>query len=92
MSTPDNIKKILLISNYVGYGQPSKKVLDEVIRKRGYLKTIDHKRVPISNNVLIEELLGAHGIICIEDLIDAFWNCKKNQKVYEAVKQVLWPI
>ena len=78
MSTPDNIKKILLISNYVGYGQPSKKVLDEVIRKRGYLKTIDHKRVPISNNVLIEELLGAHGIICIEDLIDAFWNCKKN--------------
>jgi large subunit ribosomal protein L7e len=92
MSTPENIKKILLISNYVGYGRPSKKVLDEVIRKRGYLKTSDHKRVPISNNVLIEELLGTQGIICIEDLIDAFWNCKKNIKAYEAVKQVLWPI
>lgn len=78
MSTLDNIKKILLISDYIGYGQPSKKTLDEVIRKRGYLKTTDHKRIPISDNIQIEELLGTHGVICIEDLIDAFWNCKKN--------------
>ena len=61
-------------------------MLDEVIRKRGYLKTQDNKRVPISDNIKIEELLGSHGVICIEDLIDAFWNCKKNQTVYEAVK------
>jgi large subunit ribosomal protein L7e len=78
MSTIDNLKKLLLISDYVGYGIPTKKVLDDVIRKRGFLKTSTHKRVPISNNVLIEELLGTHGIICIEDLIDALWNCKKN--------------
>ena len=58
----------------------------------GFLKTATHKRIPISNNVLIEELLGTHGIICIEDLIDALWNCKKNQTAYEAVKQLLWPI
>ena len=57
-----------------------------MIRKRGYLKTQDNKRVPISDNIKIEELLGSHGVICIEDLIDAFWNCKKNQTVYEAVK------
>jgi large subunit ribosomal protein L7e len=92
MSTLENIKKILLISDYIGYGQPSKKTVDEVIRKRGYLKTTDHKRIPISDNIQIEELLGSNGVICIEDLIDAFWNCKKNQAVYEAVKQVLWPI
>lgn len=86
MSTVENLKKLLLISDYVGYGIPSKKVLDDVIRKRGFLKTATHKRIPISNNVLIEELLGTHGIICIEDLIDALWNCKKNQTAYEAVK------
>ena len=92
MSTIDNIKKLLLISDYVGYGLPTKKVLDDVIRKRGFLKTTAHKRTPISNNVLIEELLGSHGIICIEDVIDALWNCKKNQTSYVAVKQLLWPI
>jgi large subunit ribosomal protein L7e len=92
MSTLDNIKKILMVSDYIGYGQPSKKVLDEVIRKRGYLKTEQHKRTPISDNNLIEELLGKHGVICIEDVIDAFWNCKKDPAVYLAVKQTLWPI
>jgi 60S ribosomal protein uL30 len=92
MSTVDNIKKILLISNYIGYGQPTKKIVDETIRKRGYLKTADHKRTPISDNILIEELLGASGVICVEDVIDAFWNCKKNQVAYEACRQVLWPI
>jgi hypothetical protein len=34
--------------------------------------------MPISDNNLIEELLGAKGVICIEDIIDAFWNCKRN--------------
>jgi large subunit ribosomal protein L7e len=59
MSTVDNIKKLLLVSNYVGYGLPTKKIVDDVIRKRGYLKTADHKRMPISDNILIEELLGS---------------------------------
>ena len=92
MSTLDNIKKILMVSEYIGYGQPSKKVVDEVIRKRGYLKTEQHKRMPISDNNLIEELLGKHGVICIEDVIDAFWNCSKDPAVFNAVSQTLWPI
>lgn len=92
MSTAENIKKLLLVSNYIGYGLPTKQILDETIRKRGYLKTADHKRTPISNNILIEELVGSSGVICIEDVIDAFWNCKKNYAAYEAVRQVLWPI
>ena len=55
MSTPDNINKLLLVSDYIAYGQPEKKLVDEVLRKRGYLKTADHKRVPISDNILVEE-------------------------------------
>jgi len=68
------MKKVMLICDYVGYGQPTKPLVDEVIRKRGYLKTADHKRVPISDNVIIEELLGEKaGLICVEDVIDALW-------------------
>jgi len=73
-ATDDNMKKVMLICDYVGYGQPTKPLVDEVIRKRGYLKTADHKRVPISDNVIIEELLGEKaGLICVEDVIDALW-------------------
>lgn len=32
------LDKLLLIRNYVAYGQPTKALLDEIIRKRGYLK------------------------------------------------------
>jgi hypothetical protein len=32
------LDKILLIRNYVAYGQPTKVILDEIIRKRGFLK------------------------------------------------------
>jgi hypothetical protein len=44
MSTVDNIKKLLLISDYVAYGKPSKTTVENVIRKRGFLRTSDGKR------------------------------------------------
>lgn len=91
-ASDSNMKKLMLICDYVGYGQPLKTLVDEIIRKRGYLKTADHKRVPISDNVLIEELLGEKGLICVEDVIDALWQCKKSNEAYEAVKSALWPI
>ncbi len=47
MSTVENLKKLLLISDYVGYGLPSKKVLDDVIRKRGFLSIIGWKLVKL---------------------------------------------
>lgn len=48
--------------------------------------------MPISDNVVVEELLGSKGIICIEDLIDAFWRCKTAPEPYEAARSVIWPI
>jgi large subunit ribosomal protein L7e len=90
------LDKLLLIRNYVAYGYPTKSTLDDIIRKRGYLKKAEEgkgeTRVPISDNVVIEDLLGSKGIICIEDLIEAYWKCKANQELYEAVKAVMWPI
>ena len=87
-----NLEKLMLIQNYVGWGTPTKKIVDEVIRKRGYLKSKEQKRIPISDNVVIEELLGDKGLICVEDIIEAFWKCKGNEATYSAAKDALWPI
>ena len=81
----ETLAKLMLVQNYLGWGNPSKKTLEEVIRKRGYLKSKDAKRVPISDNVVVEELLGDQGIICVEDIIDAFWRCKVNEVGFKAV-------
>lgn len=97
---PPTLDKLLLVKNYIAYGQPTKTILDEVIRKRGFMKSKNEgkdgkgteKRIPISDNTIVEELLGEKGIICIEDLIDAYWRCKSNPEPYEAVRAVIWPI
>ena len=90
-ASAETLQQLLLVQNYVAWGSPTKKILEEVIRKRGYLKGKDSKRMPISDNVLIEELLGEHGCICIEDVIDAFWRCKQNPDLFKAAKEVIWP-
>ena len=53
----------------MGYGAPTKGILEDIVRKRGYLKDKEMKRIPISDNVVVEELLGEKGIICVEDII-----------------------
>ena len=80
------------MQNYCGWGIPTKQILDNIVRKRGYLKSKELKRLPISDNVIVEELLGEQGIICVEDIIDAFWKCKGNEAGYKAVSFAMWPI
>lgn len=93
IASAENLQKLLTVINYVSYGMPTKKIVDDLIRKRGFLKNADGKRVPMSDNVLVEELLGeSTGCICVEDVIEALWKCNKDKTVYEAVKKQLWPI
>jgi len=53
----DNLKKILTVQDYISYGYPTKKMVNDLVRKRGFLKK-DDKKLAITDNVLIEELLG----------------------------------
>ena len=45
----------MLVNDYITYGYPSKKMVNELVRKRGFLRK-DNKKEPITDNVLIEEL------------------------------------
>merc|ERR1712039_1123184 len=53
---------------YIAWGTPNLTSVRELIYKRGFVK-IDGKRTPIPSNDLIEQQLGRHGIICVEDLV-----------------------
>jgi large subunit ribosomal protein L7e len=48
--------------------------------------------MPITDNNLIEELLGEFGIICLEDIIDSLTHCSKEESHFNEIKNVLWPI
>ncbi|KAI7863776.1 60S ribosomal protein L7 [Spinellus fusiger] len=57
-----------VIEPYVTVGEPSLKTVRDLLTKRGYAQ-IQGKRTPISDNAMVEEVLGEHNIICVEDLI-----------------------
>ena len=49
---------------------------------------IDGKRTPITSNDLIEQNLGRHGIICVEDLIHEIMTVGPN---FKYASNFLWP-
>jgi len=94
----ETMKQIFIVGDYITFGYPTKKMVNELVRKRGFLKK-DNKKEAITNNVLIEELLGtidgvANGCICIEDVIDNIYNCHKPEanEVFQEIRKVLWPV
>jgi len=88
-STPEVVKKLALVQDQLSWGVPSKKTVNDLIRKRGFLRTKENKKAPITDNVMIEELLGKEGVICIEDLIDAVYKPGEN---FIEIQKHLWPL
>merc|ERR1711976_141883 len=62
------IHMLRIAEPYITWGVPNLKSVRELVYKRGYGK-VDNKRVPLTDNAIIEEKLGKFGIICMEDLI-----------------------
>jgi len=57
------------VEPYVTYGYPSRKTISDLIYKRGFGK-VNRARIPLTDNLIIDQNLGKHGITCIEDLIE----------------------
>jgi len=85
--TKATAEMLRVVEPWVAYGQPNLKSVRELIYKRGYGK-IDKQRIPLTNNSLIEEVLGKHGIISIEDLIHEIYTVGPN---FKQASNFLWP-
>lgn len=62
------LQMLQLIKPYIAWGYPSVKSVKELVYKRGFGK-INKQRIALTENSLIEEALGQHGVVCMEDLI-----------------------
>merc|ERR1712190_389479 len=49
------------VQPYVTYGYPSLRTVRELVYKRGFAK-INKQRIPLMDNQIIHDSLGAHGI------------------------------
>ncbi|CBI38935.3 hypothetical protein VitviT2T_014008 [Vitis vinifera] len=75
------------VEPYVAYGYPNLKNVRELIYKKGFAK-IEGQKVPLTDNNIIEQALGKHGIMCIEDIVHEIANVGPH---FKEVNSFLWP-
>lgn len=75
------------VEPYVAYGYPNLKSVRELIYKRGFGK-VNGQRIPLTDNSIIEGVLGKQNIICIEDLIHEIFTVGPN---FKKANNFLWP-
>ncbi len=75
------------IEPWVTYGAPSRRVVKNLIYKRGH-GILNRQRIPLSSNLIVEQGLGEIGIKCVEDLIHEIWTNGDN---FKKATNFLWP-
>lgn len=85
--TGATMQMLKIVEPYIAYGQPNLKSVRELIYKRGYGK-VNGQRVALTDNRIIEEALGKHGIICMEDLIHEIFTVGDS---FKEASNFLWP-
>ena len=75
------------VEPYIMYGVPNLKTIRELVYKRGHGK-VDKQRVPLTDNSIIEKVLGKVGIICVEDLVHEIYTVGPH---FKEASNFLWP-
>ncbi|KAL3825021.1 hypothetical protein ACJIZ3_021050 [Penstemon smallii] len=75
------------VEPYVTFGYPNLKSVRELIYKRGFGK-VNKQRIALTDNSIVEQTLGKHGIICVEDLIHEILTVGPH---FKEANNFLWP-
>uniref|UniRef100_A0A7N0UVN8 60S ribosomal protein L7 n=1 Tax=Kalanchoe fedtschenkoi TaxID=63787 RepID=A0A7N0UVN8_KALFE len=75
------------VEPYVTYGYPNLKSVKELIYKRGHGK-LNKQRIALTDNSIVEQALGKHGIVCTEDLIHEIMTVGPH---FKEANNFLWP-
>ena len=81
------INMLRTVEPYVAYGYPSLKTVRDLIYKRGFAK-VRGQRIPITDNITIENALKRHNILCVEDLVHEIYTCGP---AFKQASNFLWP-
>jgi len=81
------INMLRLAEPYIAYGYPDLKTIRMLVYKRGHAK-INGQRKALTDNAIIEEHLGQHGVICMEDIVHELYTCGSR---FREVARFLWP-
>jgi len=78
---------IRMVEPYITYGYPTRATVQRLVYKRGYGK-VNRSRIPLTDNSIVDGVLGEKGIHCVEDLIHEIWTVGAN---FKQANNFLWP-
>lgn len=81
------VNMLRLVEPYVAWGYPNVKTVKELVYKRGAGK-VEGRRIPLTDNAVVEKALGAHGVICVEDVVHELVTAGP---AFKQVSNFLWP-
>merc|ERR1719443_2647485 len=81
------LNMLKLVNPYITYGYPSLKTVRELVYKRGFGKN-NKQRIPLSDNDIITNSLGEHGIFGMEDLVHEIYTVGPH---FKQASNFLWP-
>jgi len=81
------VNMLRLVEPYVAWGYPNVKTVKELVYKRGAGK-VQGRRIPLTDNAVVEGALGAHGVICVEDIVHELVTAGP---AFKQVSNFLWP-
>jgi len=81
------LNMLRLVEPFIAWGYPNLKTIRDLVYKRGFAK-INHQRIAISNNEVVEQALGGCDIVCVEDLIHEIFTVGSN---FKKANNFLWP-
>jgi len=81
------INMLRMVEPFIAYGYPSLKTIKQLVYKRGFGK-VNKQRIPISDNAVVEDTLGKHDIICVEDLVHEVATVGPH---FKEASNFLWP-
>jgi len=81
------INMLRICEPFIAWGYPNLKSIKNLMYKRGFAK-INGRRVALTSNNLVEESLGKHGMICVEDVIHEIITVGTN---FQKATSFLWP-
>jgi large subunit ribosomal protein L7e len=84
--TKPTINMLRLAEPYIAWGYPNLKTVKNLIYKRGFVR-IQDRRIPITDNSVVERGLGVKGIQSVEDLVHEIYTVGPN---FKRANRFLW--
>ena len=95
-TTKANLDYIRACDAYVFYGVPTAETVSTLVHKKAHLWHSKEMRkanpdavpTPLNNNAIVEDVLGVHGLVCVEDLVEVLLK-GRDSELFEQVSRFI---